>query len=270
MDEQHLGTCCVLLLLLRGVFSTSEVCSNHLILPGLKGDQGENGDEGDAGKPGKTGPPGPKGPPGKPGSDGDIGIMGKTGPPGETGDKGFSGRPGHAGVKGKPGSTCDCGRYRKVVGQLVANVRKLKNSVKFVKNVISGIKETEDNYFLIIKEGKSYSEALTHCRIRGGTLAMPKNEETNALIAEYLTQAGLSRAFIGLHDTEHEGQFVYTDKTPLQGYSKWRPGEPNNAFDKEHCVEMVNTGGWNDVECDLTIYFVCEFPKKKRSNGIFS
>lgn len=33
-----------------------------------------------------------------------------------------------------PGTTCDCGRYRKVVGQLDVSVGKLRNAVKFVKN----------------------------------------------------------------------------------------------------------------------------------------
>lgn len=33
-----------------------------------------------------------------------------------------------------PGTTCDCGRYRKVVGQLDVSIGKLSNAVKFVKN----------------------------------------------------------------------------------------------------------------------------------------
>lgn len=33
-----------------------------------------------------------------------------------------------------PGTTCDCGRYRKVVGQLDVSIGKLSNTVKFVKN----------------------------------------------------------------------------------------------------------------------------------------
>lgn len=32
------------------------------------------------------------------------------------------------------GTTCDCGRYRKVVGQMDINISKLKNAVKFLKN----------------------------------------------------------------------------------------------------------------------------------------
>lgn len=32
------------------------------------------------------------------------------------------------------GSVCDCGRYRRVIGQMDINVNKLKNAVKFLKN----------------------------------------------------------------------------------------------------------------------------------------
>uniref|UniRef100_A0A8C9FUS6 C-type lectin domain-containing protein n=1 Tax=Pavo cristatus TaxID=9049 RepID=A0A8C9FUS6_PAVCR len=39
-------------------------------------------------------------------------------------------------------------------------------------------------------------------------------------------------------------------------------GEPNNAYDEEDCVEMVASGGWNDVACHITMYFVCEFDKE--------
>ncbi|MBN3306093.1 COL10 protein, partial [Amia calva] len=148
------------------------------------------------------------------------------------------------------------------------NISKLRNSVKFVKNVILGIKETEEKFYLIIKEAKKYKDALTNCRLRGGTLAMPKDEETNLLITSSISQAGLSRVFIGLHDSDKEGQFMYVDNTPLQNFTGWSPGEPNNAAVNENCVEMVNTGSWNDVECDLTIYFVCEFWKKGRGTVI--
>ncbi|XP_006636133.2 collectin-10 isoform X1 [Lepisosteus oculatus] len=266
MDNQKLtGNLLLLLLFQHFIFNYgTEVCSNT-ILPGMKGEQGGKGDEGEEGKMGKMGPPGLKGLPGEPGSRGDFGMMGKIGPVGAKGDKGVKGIEGPPGFKGKPGITCDCGRYRKVVGQMDINISKLKNSVKFVKNVILGVKETDEKVYLIVKEAKKYKEALINCRLRGGTLAMPKDEDTNSLIASYVSQAGLTRVFIGLHDSDKEGQFVYVDGTPLQNYTGWSPGEPNNAFVNENCVEMENTGFWNDVECDLTIYFVCEFWKKRRA-----
>ncbi|XP_069776687.1 collectin-10 isoform X5 [Narcine bancroftii] len=217
---------------------TSDICSTHIILPGPKGLAGE------------------------PGQKGENGQRGKIGPIGAKGDKGNRGYPGPPGTKGQPGRFCDCGRYRKIVGQMDINIARLNNTMRFVKNVIAGIKETEEKFYLIVKEGKNYNAALVHCKTRGGSLAMPKDEETNSLIAAYVNKTGLSRVFIGVNDLEKEKQFMYTDSTPLQNYSHWRPGEPNNAFGGEDCVEMVSDGGWNDVECHLTIYFVCEFLKK--------
>ncbi|KAM7175496.1 collectin-10 isoform 2-T2 [Macrochelys suwanniensis] len=112
----------------------TDVCSTHTILPGPKGDDGEKGDQGEVGKHGKVGPKGPKGNKGAVGDSGDQGMIGKIGPIGGKGDKGVKGLSGVSGGKGKAGTVCDCGRYRKVVGQLDINVARLKTSMKFVKN----------------------------------------------------------------------------------------------------------------------------------------
>uniref|UniRef100_A0A8B9F4N4 Collectin subfamily member 10 n=1 Tax=Amazona collaria TaxID=241587 RepID=A0A8B9F4N4_9PSIT len=234
---------------------TTDVCSTHTILPGPKGDEGVKGDRGELGKQGKVGPKGPKG---------------HKGPVGDAGDQGMLGKIGPIGGKGKLwcgnflGTVCDCGRYRRVVGQLNINVARLNTSIKFLKNVIAGIRETDEKFYYIVKEEKNYREALMHCRDRGGTLAMPKDEATNALIADYISNSGLFRAFIGLNDMEKEGQFVYADNTPLQNYSNWKEGEPHDPVGREDCVEMLSTGKWNDSECQVTIYFVCEFLKKRK------
>lgn len=240
----------------------SDTCSTHTILPGPKGDVGENGDIGEIGKPGKEGPMGSKGAKGEIGYLGGQGLMGKIGPIGGKGDKGHTGLPGFPGGKGKPGTFCDCGRYRRAVGQLDLKVTHLKSSLMFVKNVIAGIRETDEKFYYIVKEERNYRDALTQCRIRGGTLAMPKDAATNSLIAEYISSLGLLRVFIGINDLEKEKQFMYVDNTPLQTFSSWKSGEPNDKSGYEDCVEMLSTGAWNDVDCQLTIYFVCEFMKK--------
>ncbi|NP_001011227.1 collectin-10 precursor [Xenopus tropicalis] len=244
--------------------SAVDTCSTHTILPGPKGDDGEAGDTGVLGKLGKDGPKGQKGNKGIIGDSGDLGLIGKIGPIGSKGDKGHKGLPGLPGGKGKSGSYCDCGRYRKVVGQLDVNVAHLKSSLKFVKNVIAGIRETDEKYYYIVREERNYRDALTQCRIRGGTLAMPKDQATNSLIADYISKMGLFRVFIGINDIEKEKQFVYADNSPLQTYSSWKAGEPNDGSGYEDCVEMLSTGHWNDVDCSLTIYFVCEFLKKTK------
>ncbi|XP_044277970.1 collectin-10 [Varanus komodoensis] len=241
----------------------TEVCSTHTILPGPKGDEGQKGDQGEMGKHGKVGPKGSKGDKGPAGDTGDQGMMGKIGPVGRKGDKGLKGFSGVSGGKGKAGAVCDCGKYRKVVGQLDINIARLKSSIQFVKNVLAGIRETEEKYYYIVQEEKSYKEALNDCQIRDGILAMPKDEAANAVIADYVSKSGLFRVFIGVSDMEKEGQFMYADGTLLQDYSNWKEGEPQDPLGQEDCVEMLSSGKWNDTECHLTMYFVCEFPKKR-------
>ncbi|XP_026149151.1 collectin-10 [Mastacembelus armatus] len=265
---------CVLAAVLSYVSASPEVCTNSL-LPGPKGDQGEVGEEGDQGKLGKSGPPGLPGEPGKIGLPGEIGQTGKMGPIGDKGDKGDTGLDGPSGLKGKPGSTCDCGRYRKVVGQLDVNTVKLRNAVKFVKNVILGLKETEERYYLLVKEPKKFREASVNCKLRGGTLAMPKTSNTNQLMADYVSQAGLTRVYIGVQaqNTDKDGasSYVYADSSPLQGFAAWSQVEELHfrlsPTTNSSCVELLSTGTWAHVECDATMFFICEFPKIKRRGG---
>ncbi|XP_073925212.1 collectin-10 isoform X4 [Castor canadensis] len=212
--------------------SATEVCATHTISPGPKGDDGVKGDPGEEGKDGKVGRRGPKGVKGELGDMGAQGNIGKSGPIGKKGDKGEKGLLGIPGGKGKA--------------------------------VIAGIRETEEKFYYIVQEEKNYRESLTHCRIRGGMLAMPKDEAANTLIADYIAKNGFFRVFIGVNDLEKEGQYVFTDNTPLQNYSNWKEGEPSDPYGHEDCVEMLSSGRWNDTECHLTMYFVCEFVKKKK------
>ncbi len=64
--------------------------------------------------------------------------------------------------------------------------------------VILGLKETEERYYLLVKESKRFGEASMNCKLRGGNLAMPKTRDTNLLMAEYVSQAGLTRVYIGV------------------------------------------------------------------------
>lgn len=64
--------------------------------------------------------------------------------------------------------------------------------------VILGLKETEETYYLLVKEPRRYLEASMNCRLRGGNLAMPKTNHTNQLLAQYVTQAGLKGVYIGV------------------------------------------------------------------------
>lgn len=91
---------------------------------------------------------------------------------------------------------------------------------------------------------------------------MFKDEIVNGLMVVYIAQVGFVRVFIGINDLEREGIFVYFDRFSMQIFNKWRSGEFNNVYDEEDCVEMVVSGGWNDVVCYIIMYFMCEFDKE--------
>ncbi|XP_045225794.2 collectin-11 isoform X3 [Macaca fascicularis] len=215
-----------------------DACSVQILVPGLKGDVGDKGQKGS------------------------VGRHGKIGPIGSKGEKGDSGDIGPPGPNGEPGLPCECSQLRKAIGEMDNQVSQLTNELKFIKNAVAGVRETDSKIYLLVKEEKRYADAQLSCQGRGGTLGMPKDEAANGLMAAYLAQAGLARVFIGINDLEREGAFVYSDRSPMRTFNKWRSGEPNNAYDEEDCVEMVASGGWNDVACHTTMYFMCEFDKE--------
>ncbi|XP_070427882.1 collectin-11 isoform X3 [Equus przewalskii] len=221
-----------------------DACSVQILVPGLKGDVGDKGQKGS------------------------VGRHGKIGPIGSKGEKGDSGDIGPPGPNGEPGIPCECSQLRKAIGEMDNQVTQLTTELKFIKNAlpspaaVAGVRETENKIYLLVKEEKRYVDAQLSCQGRGGTLSMPKDETANGLMAAYIAQAGLARVFIGINDLEREGTFVYSDRSPMQTFNKWRSGEPNNAYDEEDCVEMVASGGWNDVACHITMHFMCEFDKE--------
>ncbi|CAB1442655.1 unnamed protein product [Pleuronectes platessa] len=141
--------------------------------------------------------------------------------------------------------------------------------------VILGLKETEERYYLLVKEPKRFREASMNCKLRGGSLAMPKTTDTNRLMADYVSRAGLTRVYIGVQaqskDTNGTSSYVYADSSPLQGFAAWSQDEVLNSSlpstTNSSCVELLSTGTWGHVECEASMFFICEFPKSRRRGG---
>ncbi|CAG10487.1 unnamed protein product [Tetraodon nigroviridis] len=212
---------------------TEESCTVQILVPGLKGDPGEKGLKGAPGRPGRLGPTGETGQPGPKGQKGIMGRYGKVGPSGIKGLKGDMGDPGPRGPNGDPGVPCECTPMRKVIGKMDIDVAQLFSELKFIKNAVAGIKETDTKVYLLVKEEKRYSDAELYCQARGGHLAMPKDEGANAALAAYITGAGLNRVYIGIHDLTQEGVFTYTvERFESMGGLGLRGREMNT---KSHC-----------------------------------
>ena len=68
--------------------------------------------------------------------------------------------------------------------------------------------------------------------------------------------------WIGIHDQEKEGSFVYAESGMEITFSNWPSGQPRSYLGKD-CVEMGNSGYWYNQECHSTVFqFVCEAPIK--------
>uniref|UniRef100_M4A0N4 Collectin sub-family member 11 n=1 Tax=Xiphophorus maculatus TaxID=8083 RepID=M4A0N4_XIPMA len=243
--------------LLHGQQVAEDSCTIQILVPGLKGEPGEKGQKGTPGRPGRVGPPGGNGEPGLKGQKGIMGHHGKFGP--------INLNSSYVVVihqtSALPGVPCECASMRKTIGEMDIVVAHLSSELNFIKNAVAGIKETDSKVYLLVKEEKRYADAEAYCQARGGHLAMPKDDGANAAIAGYITEAGLSRVYIGVHDLDQEGLFTYVDRSPMSTFSRWRQGEPNNAYDDEDCTEMVASGEWTDVACHPTMFFICEFNK---------
>ncbi|XP_061676881.1 collectin-10 isoform X2 [Syngnathoides biaculeatus] len=245
--------------------------ASFVTLPIYAGDQGDLGNEGDEGGIGKNGPPGHPGTSGEAGLKGDVGHMGKTGPDGEQGDKGDTGLDGPSGLKGVTGTTCDCGKYRRVLGQMDVFVGKLRNALKFVKKIMLGLTESDERYYLLVKEAKNFKEASTNCKLRGGALAVPNTVNSNRLVADYVSQSGLSRVYVGFRpnitDTLAQNGGNSSGDADSIPPSDFASDDLTSASRNASCVELLSTGTWNRVPCDTAMFFICEFPKGRIRRG---
>jgi len=107
-------------------------------------------------------------------------------------------------------------------------------------------------------EKATFDDALNACRSKGGTLAQPRTQAEQDVIASLYPNTNV---WIGLDDMENEGTFVWSDGTPFcdcGGYNNWNEGEPNDLGGNEDCTHLLPNGRWNDLNCNKKIQYVCE------------
>ncbi|XP_073697624.1 C-type lectin domain family 4 member E-like [Garra rufa] len=110
----------------------------------------------------------------------------------------------------------------------------------------------------ICNELKSWSDSRQYCRDRGADLIIIDSEEKQRHISLFVKE----RMWIGLSDTENEGNMKWVDNSPMkQGF--WVVGEPNNyRGNDEDCIEMRPSDSvlenWNDVSCSEMKKGICE------------
>ncbi|XP_050965400.1 CD209 antigen-like protein C isoform X1 [Labeo rohita] len=143
--------------------------------------------------------------------------------------------------------------------QLQNNFSSLK---KTLKKLELETRVTSLSCFFMSTELKNWSDSRQYCRDRGADLVIIKSEEKQRFISSLTTE----RVWIGLSDTEQEGNMKWVDNSTLQkGF--WLTNEPNDTGGDEDCIELnynreqsgwspVNS--WNDHTCSEKKKCICE------------
>uniref|UniRef100_A0A3B3T9A8 C-type lectin domain-containing protein n=1 Tax=Paramormyrops kingsleyae TaxID=1676925 RepID=A0A3B3T9A8_9TELE len=107
----------------------------------------------------------------------------------------------------------------------------------------------------------TWTDAQAYCRENYTDLATIDNMEEMKRLAESLAvdSAYTGEAWIGLKKGT-SWRWQWSSAEGGTGYINWNIGQPDNWNNNEHCTEVQDNGGWNDLSCSLstqTSYFIC-------------
>ncbi|KAM9782993.1 uncharacterized protein ACB057_015281 [Neosynchiropus ocellatus] len=142
--------------------------------------------------------------------------------------------------------------------------RRYGNLLKYMDHALNGtdrvcpddwLKFESSCYYLSARtESKTWLRSKKDCEKRNALLVIIDSERENEFLSRFFP-----RVWIGLSDTDKEGEWKWVDGTALTGATYWMSGEPNDHRTNEDCVELKqNSKEWNDVPCSLTFPFICE------------
>lgn len=125
--------------------------------------------------------------------------------------------------------------------------------------------------FFVVNEPATFAEAQKVCRQSGHFILTVKGGIKNQQAFAEMKKNHWNSMWIGItrsqiDNDEKPFQWVYDGIQDLEVRKTfWSVGEPNNhKGNKERCVEMISTGGsdevhnWNDLNCNSKNPFICE------------
>jgi hypothetical protein len=111
--------------------------------------------------------------------------------------------------------------------------------------------------YYVVTNCQNWQQAEDQALGLGGHLVSISDSDENDFVASIIPWGG--GWWTGLSDQVSEGNWVWTDGSPTTFFSWNMPYEPNGGTG-ENCVEMGNSGAWNDLPCDRCIGAILEVP----------
>ncbi|KAI4875619.1 hypothetical protein NFI96_008201 [Prochilodus magdalenae] len=109
--------------------------------------------------------------------------------------------------------------------------------------------------YVVPSEYMTWTQAQRYCREHYTDLASVRSESENQKIKSILryNNGYYKYLWIGLYRTRS-----WSDKSN-SSFSNWRPGQPDNAGQNEHCtaVSFIDFNQWTDENCDQAFPFLC-------------
>eukprot|EP00058_Branchiostoma_floridae_P003443 XP_002588931.1 hypothetical protein BRAFLDRAFT_89120 [Branchiostoma floridae] len=171
--------------------------------------------------------------------------------------------PGQPKRGSRSASSDDCVRYNRDLYDKWDDWR-CDKSFRFICQAVPGYALFRGICYKAFNTEKTFSDAAVTCREDGGTLAMPRNAETNAFLISLSKAVRASHLFwIGLHDRREEGSFEWVDGSALGTYSSWGPLSPRDKYGNGDCVHVhfslySKDVQWNNGLCHHKYRFICQ------------
>ncbi|XP_007252805.3 macrophage mannose receptor 1 [Astyanax mexicanus] len=109
---------------------------------------------------------------------------------------------------------------------------------------------------------RKWAEARADCVNQGGDLlSITEPFEQGFIQAQIQSIPNGVSLWMGGHDSVTEGGWEWTDRAPFR-YINWASGNPDDYYGEDCLTIYINSGYWNDDNCDYKRGYVC----KRRGN----
>ncbi|CAH0697218.1 unnamed protein product [Spodoptera exigua] len=116
---------------------------------------------------------------------------------------------------------------------------------------------------------RTFADAHFACSAEGGHLAIIKSDVEATVLKELYAKYPPEKIvgpydknyiMVGFHSWADSSDWrtIHGETLKEAGYSKFAPGEPNNASTGEFCGSISRGGLFNDLRCEIPTPFICE------------